>query len=320
MAGLSDPERAPKIQQFFAILWDSLEGWVATASGQPYLEDGKVRHQDFHERFFAWPRQADALVEFLAAVSVSLDCWFTPGLSYGPTRHMRYRRNQPSRFLWVDCDAATSDDLDQLRSLAGQGGFIVRSGRGPSHVHGYVRLHKPIPPESVASLNRRLVRAVHGDASPSALNGYLRPPFTWNHKRPLLDGSPAPLVSLDAYRDGAGWDVTELDRLLPPVLHLSGPAGPHDWKPQPLPESLPLRVAAILADPPDWPGDRSARLFQLVAACRRTGLSESQTLTLAEGHQPSRLKYGPRLRTETARVLLKLRGLRDLTRDARPPR
>ena len=167
----------------------------------------------------------------------------------------------------------------------------MRSGRGPSHVHGYVRLHKPIPPESVASLNRRLVRAVHGDASPSALNGYLRPPFTWNHKRPLLDGSPAPLVWLDAYRDGAGWDVTELDRLLPPVLHLSGPAGPR-WKPQPLPGLCPCGWR------PSWPTHptgpvtdrRDSSSWSLPAG--GPDCPKAQTLTLAEGHQPWRLSAG----------------------------
>jgi hypothetical protein len=240
---------------------------------------------------------------------------------------MNRRRSLPSRHLWVDLDGATGDDLARLEHVTGRGGFQVSSGRGPGHVHGYVALLEPAPAEQVAVLNRRLVLHVHGDPSPSALNGYLRPPGTWNFKPAILTGSaPASVVLCAPYKctefrfaapgpssGGGAWAVDELERILPALPERAVVAGVITG---PLPEvenlpgRLPVRVAAILADRADTPMDRSVRLMQLVRACDRMAWTPGQVLAVARAHAPSVAKYGRRLDAETLRCIAK---------DSQPP-
>lgn len=305
-------DAAPAIRAYLWLLHGGTEGWVFAACGTPRLgESGKVEHPDFEDQPFAIPRQLDDLVEYLLAASESKDTWVTPGLSHNPTRLLAKRKSLPSSFLWADLDGAGAQDQARAVEIASNGGFCVLSGRGPGHLHVYVRLAVPAESKQLQELNRRLVKFLHADASPSALNGYLRPVGTINHKAALLRAGPGTEVRLDGHGDGDGdgdgWEIAELEARLPPGRStFSVMVGEEPVSAGPLPEPLPVGVAVILADPADAAVDRSARLFALVVACRAGGLSPGQTVGAARYHRPSTAKYGNRLDTEVARILAKL--------------
>jgi hypothetical protein len=297
---------------YCARLWADLPpGWVFLGiASEPYADDhGRVHHRSWRERSYSWPRQAEQLVYSTLNNADRCDVYATPGLSENPLRDSQKRRSLPSRFLWCDIDHGDTGDLARVAMLVQHGSFTVASGRGVGHVHLYVRLACLLGPVDLAIWQRRLVAFVHADPSPSAVNGYLRPPGTLNHKPAVtFENGSAAHVAIGETSEGDGWPLDALDKLLPPfkITPVLPVIDDDDGKPEPLPEHLPAQVAAILADPPGWVGDRSARLFQLALACQRSGLTQCQTLTVAQSHTPSRRKYGPRLRREALRVVLKV--------------
>lgn len=300
--------QAETLRWYALAVYGAAEGWTFVGWGTPTAgANGKIEHPDFDDRTFRYPAQLDEMVAFAAAMSGRFDVWFTPGLSYNPTRLLKTRRSLPSARLWADLDGAGADDLERADRLAARGGFLVDSGRGRGHVHVYVRLAAPVGAARLQSLNRRLVAYLHADASPSALNGYLRPPGTFNHKPEALGTGPAAPVCVAADYPGAGWEPAELEQLLPPERARQDALDLYaNLEAVPLPADLPLSVRIILADRADWTGDRSARLFALICAAARGHLSEAQALTCAMAHRPSQAKYGDRLAAEAARVIAKL--------------
>jgi hypothetical protein len=303
-------DRAELLRWHVATLHGNTEGWIFVASGTPRLGPaGKVEHPGFEERAFRYPAQLDEMVAFAMVMSECLyhDVWATPGASFNPTRTMKFRKSLPSSHLWADLDGAGADDIERAAGLAANGGFLVSSGRGPGHLHAYIRLAQPVAAPQLQELNRRLVRYLHADASPSALNGYLRPLGTWNYKPVALGAGSAAPVDVHSHGNGDGWEIAALERTLPPVR------APQDaldlyatLQAASIPIDLPLPVRVILADPADWTGDRSTRLFELICACARGHLSEPQAAACALAHAPSRAKYGDRLPAEAARVIAKL--------------
>lgn len=304
----TDIDRAQTAANYFDRIYDDLEGWVIVGHGsEPYLAGpGKVKHRRFREVPFAWPRQRAELIEHVLTEAADHDVWTTPGLSENPCRSMDRRRPLPARHLWVDLDGATADDLAKLGQVLMAGTFTVSSGRGPGHLHVYIALDETTAPDEIAELNRRLVAALNGDASPSALNGYLRPPGSYNWKPTVLSpGSESVLVTIDTDTTGGGWAVSDLDDLLPAVEHHDAGHGQLPLA-QPIDGDLPAVVAAILEDQADENLDRSERLFALVVACRRAGLTEGQILTIERQHRPSVAKYGRRVDEQIGRCLAKI--------------
>ena len=142
------------------------------------------------------------------------------------------------------------------------------------------------------------------------MNAYLRPAGSLNHKAKVLGGGEPALVVINRESGGTerkGWTGAALDRILPPERRRST-AHTHTAQAgaEAPPGDFPPEIASILADPADAKLDRSARLFELVCACRRAHFSDGQTLSTAEFHKPSVGKYGARLEEEVARVLSKL--------------
>jgi hypothetical protein len=303
-------DQADGMRNFFPRLWLDLEGWVCIAHGIPYLDDGKVRHRCRDEHSFSYPRQLDSLIDCLVEMSATRDTWFTPGLSFNPFRKLTRRKCLPSWCLWCDLDGAGPDDQDRARHLSANGGCLVSSGRGPGHWHAYLRLAKPVAGDLVEEWNRRLVAFVHGDPSPVKHNSFLRPAGSFNHKPPVFGTGPAAPVVIDFLGEGTGWTLDDLDRMLPSARSSVSSVMGAGWKPAALPGHIPSGLADILADVAGAELDRSARLFQLVKAARRAGLSDNQVLAAAQAHAPSVAKYGRRLDAETARVIAKLRDPR----------
>ena len=315
---------AAQLRRYCDLMYGTTPGFVFVAHGTPVLgPSGKIEHPDFSERFFRLPVELDNMVAHIAGVADVSDTWITPGMSGNPMRDMKRRKPLPSRWLWADMDNAAEADSWRAIRLVDEGGFTVGSGRGPGYVHVYLKLSEPAPPDVVASLNRRLVGFLHADPSPSALNGYLRPPGSLNHKPKVLGtGEPAPVVLTGAREGGIadldGHAVTALERALPAdrkkrTTH-TGNAGEETP-----PGDLPPEIAAILADPVDAKIDRSQRLFELVCACRRARLGDGQTVGTAKLHGPSVAKYDGRLEDEVVRILAKLGAAGEDGEEEDPP-
>lgn len=301
-------DRATMIASYCERLWGDLNGWVFAGHGRdPYeATPGKVKHRRFDEQPFAYPRQRDELVDHVLTESDRCDVWLTPGLSENPIRKLDRRKSRSSRYLWFDLDNPGAASMQRASQLITAGSFAIASGRGPGHRHGYIKLDELTAPHTVADFNRRLVSWVHGDPSPSALCGYLRPEGSLNWKPTVLSpGSEPVLVAASTVTEGNGWAISDLDDLLPLADEPDGEDG-HLGPAEPLPNPLPPLVAAILTDHADENIDRSERLFALVVACRDAGMTAGQTISAGRLHRPSVAKYGRRVDEHVGRCLAKL--------------
>jgi hypothetical protein len=311
-AGCGVTDRENDLRRYLDVLYRGLVGWAVVCFGTPQPDEaaGKITHPDFAEKTFSWPRQADALVEFVLTVSEHKDIWITPGLSDNPLRDSKKRKSLPSRYCWAEVDNDPSG-LARIPALVELGGFTVNSGRAAGHLHVYLRLAEPADPAVVLNLNQRVAKAVHAGQF-SHLGGLLRPVGSFNHKPRLLSPEAKPaLVTFDQCVEGDGWPLAQLEALLPPTRATRATRSLSEAaEGEPLPEPVPAQVAAILDDPEDYgdrPGvHRSRRLFALVQACRRCAFTDGQILTAAGCHLPSKAKYGDRLEAEVRRILERL--------------
>jgi hypothetical protein len=273
---------------------DGTGGWVEVGIGSdPYVSPtGKVEHRSWEDRPFAWPRQAEAMIDFLAVTSVGADVYVTPGMRTNPTRNLAKTTVLPVAYLWAEVDGDPAGAM-KLRRAVSSGGLLVASGRGVDHLHGYVRLTSPAPASLWPKLNRRFAEYVGGDVTPSAPNGYLRPAGSWNHKPRARGGEPVPVV-LEVSVDGPGRRIEDLDVRLPEVLcvdplEVEAEAIDDDRVPQAVRDAmkapLPMNAAGTA-------GDRSAGLWRLCMVALEQGLTNGEVLTLARRYKPARDKYG----------------------------
>ena len=283
-------------------------GWVAVGiGGDIHAEDGKVAHGSWREDHYSWPGQTNEVIDLVVATALTADVFVTPGRRENPLRDSKRMRPQPGRWLWVDVDGASSDQMAKVAELTTAGSFTVASGRGPGHRHLYVHLAELADPDTVALFNRRLVAHVGGDPSPSAINGYLRPAGSFNHKPVALAGAaPAPVV-IGETSMGAGLLLDDLDRILPAVRRSGNrnrDAPTNQGKPPP---RLPPEIARLLEREPE---DRSEHLYAIVAACHEAGFTLGQTAAVCAICRAVVEKYRDRLDDEVGRIWEKLQPCR----------
>jgi hypothetical protein len=211
------PDRAGLLRGYAEVLYGGCEGFVVAGCGQEsYIKpSGKVGYHNFVEHEFKLPDERQDLITYTLEESENYDIWWTPNLSENPTRRMEERRSLPSVYGWGDLDGASDEDLAELDHLLEHGGFTVRSAGGERNLHPYIRLSEAAGPESLAEINRRIASHLHGDITPAMLNGYLRPPGTYNHKPRVLGNGKPVLVVLGDVIKGDGWNVDDLDAKLP---------------------------------------------------------------------------------------------------------
>ncbi len=239
-------------------------------------ENGHYGYTRFTERYPLWPSQAAQLAGLVTEFADRADVFICPSLSWNPLRDSSRRRVLPGRWLWADLDHGNVP-LD----VSYNGGFLVNSGT-PGHLHVYVKLAEPQPAEVIETFNRRLVRHLESDPSPSALSGFLRPAGSVNHKT----DETAP-VELGYTSAGDGWDLAELGQLLPSdrksSSHIATTAFGH----------------TLELDTPI--GQRSERFYRLVFMAYTSGIAFEETVATLSSHQPSADKYGDRLAGEVWR-------------------
>jgi hypothetical protein len=276
-----------------------------------YLDEGKVRYSQWEQQAYRWPTDHLEVLWAVHERSRTEHVFFTPCPHLSPAR----KGFEPAPYLrwcWWDIDHCTEEQRAKAHLLAQPGGMIISSGRGPNHLHLYARLSEPTPAPVVAELNRRGVKLLGADASPSALNGLLRPAGSINHK-PVLEGRPAGLVGLmiDHKVGAEGWTVSDLDRLFPDIQRRP-----------PSPASSPLvadRFAQGVTPVNGWtpgmrtlirrtpaPMQRSAHHYAITAAAFENGYTLENAIAACEENTSIASKYGPRLAEETRRIWEKL--------------
>jgi len=283
---------------------DTVPGYLFLGRGrEPALSDtGAVHYARWEEEAFSWPRQAVDAINY--AVATTGDVFHTPCRSSNPLRKGDRRAPQPTAWLWADIDNMTTDARHRLDDLVARGAVTVDSGGGAGRVHVYLPLDEPVPAERAEHLNRRLAVALGADPAVGRHVGYLRVAGTLNRKPTARGETAAPVVLHPG--NGAAFAVSELDDELPDADEPAEPAaGQPDAEPVEL-DQLPPALAGRMNEP-NRPGlDRSAAMFELVAACRRAGFTVGQAVTIAGRHAPSVTKYGARLASEVGRVWHKL--------------
>jgi hypothetical protein len=278
---------------FFDLLWgeqvEACRVSVGFGDYPHYDEHGKYVFEDFHEKFPVWPLERDALADVVIDESGTADVFVCPSLSENPVRESSRRRTLPGRFLWADIDHNANPMAAETLATV-----LVHSG-SPGHTRVYAELDQDYPSHVIAMMNKRLVRLLNADPSPSAVNGYLRLPGTWNHKT----DPPTPVVA--APPNGTLWTPARLESSWLPgktsrgygPTKISGRAKPD------LPNLTP--GLAYVLDLQTPVGYRSERAYQLVAMAYETGMSRFEALEILAGHQPTTDKYGERLRVEVNR-------------------
>jgi hypothetical protein len=170
-------EHADRIVDLWAHLFEGLEGYLVTFTGQQStrLGAGPNELDDTRQRSWSWPPQKAAAAEYLLEQSqAGRDAYFGAHLFRRPSNRKAENAAEVLA-LWVDGDGA------QVPKDWPQPTAVVESS--PGRHHFYWRLTRPIAPEEAAQLTRRLCYGMGGDKGKWGLGTVLRAPGTLNYKR-----------------------------------------------------------------------------------------------------------------------------------------
>jgi hypothetical protein len=159
------PEPEPnRVEGHARRLWGKQPGWVYLAWGTgPHWAAGVYRHAAWKPRWFHWPGQSAALAA--AATRMAVDGDVYAGVLLRRTRTPAtavdgHSNLLPGRWCWADCDGEWTDQRQTWLDRLGDTTLVVDSGRGR---HVYVRLNRPVDPDRLGELNRRLAAALEAD-------------------------------------------------------------------------------------------------------------------------------------------------------------
>ena len=170
-------ERSERIAELWAHLFEGLEGYLVTFTGQQSSRPGAQRNEldDTRQRSWGWPEEKDEAASYLLGHSdAGRDAYFGVHLFRKPGTR-RGEHAGEIQALWVDGDGA------QVPKDWPQPTAVVESS--PGREHYYWRLTRPIEAEEAAQLNKRLSYGMGGDKGKWGLGTVLRAPGTLNYKR-----------------------------------------------------------------------------------------------------------------------------------------
>jgi len=170
-------ERAERIVGLWAHLFEGLEGYLVTFTGQQSVRsDARPNKLDApQQRSWRWPTQAEDAADYLLEQSqAGRDAYFGVHLFRRPGNRKAENAGEVLA-LWVDGDGA------QVPKDWPQPTATVESS--PGRHHFYWRLTRPVDPEYAAQLNKRLCYGLGGDKGKWGLGTVLRAPGTQNYKR-----------------------------------------------------------------------------------------------------------------------------------------
>jgi len=170
-------ERADRTSNLWAHLFEDLQGYLVTFTGQQSNRPGARSNElgDTSQRSWCWPEEKDEAAAYLLGQSdAGRDAYFGVHLfRKSGTRRGKFAGEVQA--LWVDGDGA------RVPKYWPQPTAVVESS--PGRHHFYWRLTRPIAPEEAAQLNKRLCYGMGGDTGKWGLGTVLRAPGTFNYKR-----------------------------------------------------------------------------------------------------------------------------------------
>jgi RepB DNA-primase from phage plasmid len=156
-------------------LFGDLDGYLVTFTGRQSGAPNELL--DTRQRSWRWPAEREDAAPYLEDESAQgRDAYF--GVHLFNRRGTRRAEHAAEILaLWVDGDGA------RVPENWPQPTAVVESS--PGRHHFYWRLTRPLAPEQVALLNRRLCYGMGGDKGKWGLGTVLRAPGTLNYKREL---------------------------------------------------------------------------------------------------------------------------------------
>lgn len=249
--------------------------------------DGSITTTGFHDHFFAWPADREAIRSFIETPLTDLAC--TPGDGWGlyiaPAVFTSKRRDKrlvsAPRWLWADLDEANPDDFPEDVPRP-----TITLETSPGRFQGVWLLDRAIDPSRAEQLSKGIAYTVKADRSGWDLTQILRLPGTINNKpgrdnfvvriaridrdpenqNRLRSYDPATLAPLALRADTLPTDTDAIAVLGSVVEGITR----RDIEQQ---HQIPARVTRLLKATPRPGEDRSKRLFEIECLLAETGLS-----------------------------------------------
>jgi hypothetical protein len=249
---------------------------IVATGGEPHLTDeGRYKHNYWHETNLGWPSEA-AKAHILDAATTH-DVYVCHYLMRDKHRRKGNAVTHALVHSDVDNGALDTGKVSQL------GGFAIASGT-PGNGHAYVPLSESVSAQQHEVLCRALGHYLGAADAKISDNDLLRPPGTLNHKPAVDGGDPSPVRWLVPY-DGTRVDPETLAVQLNVSLNAmasprgaDSPVAKKNGKASTSTEPLDLDgypdVAAVIGRDT---GDRSADTARIVGACVDASLTLAQT-------------------------------------------
>jgi archaellum biogenesis ATPase FlaH len=280
LSGVADtPSPDADLRMYFEATYGESVGQAHMSVGtEPQLTaKKKYDFTDFKSFSFAWPQEADAMVDTIIKENAKgeTDVYVCPNLMQGSTR----KKGAAVARWTVHADVDDDVDLDRVRRVKG---WAVASG-SKGHAQVYVTLTESIPAQWHEALCLGLKDLMGATDSKISDNDLLRPPGSVNHKGPVFGTGPATTAKFLIW-PGEAQDPQTLAAAL--GITLPSPPTPASKKRitgvakrimataslnlDELPQSIRDAVAE-LSD------DRSKDTMRIVGACHDAGLALEKT-------------------------------------------
>lgn len=262
--------------QFLDYLFEDRKGFLCLATASQ-------SKADFKQHFFEWPIQRQIVGKFIEDQQEKKNVWFCVNLLSQPERKKEY--TLPSSFAWADLDFVSPTFVEEKDVPAPT--CVVESS--PSRYQAYWRIEgEPIPPDVAEEFSKKIAYKVGADKSGWDLTQLLRVPWTNN-----LKYDPPVQTKLLAIQ-GITYPIEVFDQIELPTLETTNGNGP---PPDPLPDILPSldnilyrfraegrtdeEFTGLFTITPDANADWSRILWRFIHKCMNMGMSQEETLVVA---------------------------------------
>jgi hypothetical protein len=175
-----------KLTRFFEYLFSHDQGFISIATTRP-----PARRDTFNERFFAWPDEKDAMVDYIEKVTPTHNVYF--GVNILSAQRRKKENTIPQNLVWADLDTCRPDTMDIPPQC------VIESS--PEHYQAIWKLDRKVDPLIAENYSKRIAYAYStngADKSGHDLTQLLRVPGTYNFKYQMQD---TPVVQLLASVD-----------------------------------------------------------------------------------------------------------------------